>query len=387
MVSALIPAVAFLSESHLSTCPERRMNRCDSPIVPLFLAKRRGNLGSIVDAGETVARTTRTVPKKRSKRISKKSTSGSSSSGGSSSSSTKKSGKDATSSLISPLLQEWASQGEDDEDANEDEIMAIETKSKISEKNVKKSSSKSSKQVQDEERKALVESLVQQIQDVLEESSENNKKTTDMDALLGPIQQLLALPNANTNLRQLIAGSTRHDYRLTWVGSDAAVCHIGTGLHNVPLARLQEIFLSLIGKSRLEVLEVIRIIGPFPNVRNTLEGSCSIGKRGLVYGTSSSSSSTSSSGSNGLEQTVTQLGVTYDSMIDGTGKQITAGVMDNVRKLEVHIAYCDENVIVAVVPPEDGGVRKDPLENNGANILFFCKEEELDEKLDALRVL
>ena len=352
----------------------------------MWLAKRKGNLGSIVDAGETIAKTSRTVPKKRSKRAPKKS--GSSSSSSSSSSSNK---KDASPSAISPLLQEWASGQQGDGDEDNDETMVEESTSSSSssatrfepfeKESSRKSSSKTNKnksvkQSQDEERKALVTSLVQQVQDVLEESSENNKKTTDMNAILNPIRQLLELPNANTNLRQLIAGSTRHDYRLTWVGSDSAVCHMGTGLHNVPLARLQEVFLSCIGKSRMELLEVIRIIGPFPNVRNTLEGACKIGKRGLVYGENS-----------GVEKTVSQLGITYDSMIDGTGKQITAGMDDNVRKLDVHIAFCDENVIVAVVPSENGSVREDPFENNGANILFFAKEEELDLKLEALRVL
>ena len=35
------------------------------------------------------------------------------------------------------------------------------------------------------------------------------------------------------------------NYSLAWVGSDEAICHLGTGLHKVPLARLQDIFLSV----------------------------------------------------------------------------------------------------------------------------------------------
>ena len=61
------------------------------------------------------------------------------------------------------------------------------------------------------------------------------------------------------------------------MGSDVAICHVGTGLHKVPLARLQEVFLSCLGRNRLEVLEVIRILGPFPNVKNVLQGAAKVG--------------------------------------------------------------------------------------------------------------
>jgi hypothetical protein len=68
------------------------------------------------------------------------------------------------------------------------------------------------------------------------------------------------------------------------VGSEDAISHIGTGLHKVPLARLQEVFLSALGtttskksnknnnnKNRIELSEVIRLLGPFPNVKRTLQ--------------------------------------------------------------------------------------------------------------------
>lgn len=388
-MALVTPVTAFLAPLSGQTQPNslvHKSNNREGP-VSLDLAKRRGKLGSLVDAGESVAKTSRTVPKKRSKRAPKKKAAVSSSS----------SSKKDTSSTISPLLQEWASTGDDlQEDDGDDDIPESRSSStsvaqfetfeeedddnSSKKKKNKKGGTKSAKQSVDTLRKALVTGLVEQIQEVLEESSENNKKTTDMNDILAPLRQLMALPNANNNLRQLLAGTNRNDYRLTWVGSDAAICHMGTGLHKVPLARLQEVFLSCIGKSRLELLEVIRIIGPFPNVRNTLEGAAKIGKRGLIYGSAAGSS-------DGAEKTVTQLSITYDSMIDGTGKQLTAGMDDNVRTLEVHIAFADENAIVAVVPRDDGSVREDPFKDNGANILFFAKEEILEGKLEALRVL
>merc|ERR1712157_511157 len=95
-------------------------------------------------------------------------------------------------------------------------------------------------------------------------------------------------------LKELVelAESTNVDVKaLLWVGSDDSICHVGTSLHNVPLARLQEIFLTLTNRN-VELYEVIRILGPFPNVKNTLRG------------------------------TVSKSKITYTSMIDGTGKEI-----------------------------------------------------------------
>ena len=166
------------------------------------------------------------------------------------------------------------------------------------------------------------------------------------------------------------------------MGSDEAICHIGTGLHKVPLARLQEVFLSCLGRSRLEILEVIRILGPFPNVKNILQGNTKINK--------------GKNGNDGAFGNVENIQIVMDSMIDGTGKEILAGKQDNVRKVDLQIYFSDERAIVAVVPPSTstsssngsgGTVRQNnPLENNGSNVLVFVREEDLDEKLDSLRV-
>ena len=77
--------------------------------------------------------------------------------------------------------------------------------------------------------------------------------------------------------------------------------------------------------------------------------------------------------------------ITYDSMVDGTGKEIMAGTADNIRRADLQVYFADEEAIVAVVPPKSG-FRDDPLEANGSNVLVFLREKELDEKLDALRV-
>ncbi|KAL9180503.1 hypothetical protein ACHAXT_010956 [Thalassiosira profunda] len=159
----------------------------------------------------------------------------------------------------------------------------------------------------------------------------------------------------------------RPAYRLAWVGSDDAICHVGTALHKVPLARLQEIFL-LLGYGRWELLEVIRILGPFPNVRNTLKGELKVSKL------------------NGTTREGARLEVAYNSMIDGTGKEILAGKDDNVKVVNLDVWFADERAIVCTMPSEDDeSMGGDPLKGDGSNILLFVKEENVDEELEKLR--
>ena len=165
---------------------------------------------------------------------------------------------------------------------------------------------------------------------------------------------------------------------MAWVGSDDAICHLGTGLHKVPLARLQDIFLSVgrdgSGQTKtVQLLEVIRIIGPFPNVRNTLQGSIKI-----------ASSQEDQWNTNGIQK-MDRIQITYDSMMDGLGKEISAGTRDNLRYVDLDIAFCDENVIVALVPTDAEDDSSSLFGENGENVLLFLKEDDLDYKLEELR--
>jgi hypothetical protein len=196
----------------------------------------------------------------------------------------------------------------------------------------------------------------------LEETLAKKEKT--VADILSTVRQLTQLNS--DNLRQLAAGSAARDYRLAWVGSDDAVTYLGTGLHKVPLARLQEVFLSMQGKSRIQVLEVIRILGPFPNIKNTLQGVCKVDK---------------------LSEDATGWSLEWDSMVDGTGKELIAGKEENRQTVDLQVYYCDSSVLVAIVPPPSGSLRADPLEQDGANVMVFVREKDLDGKLETLRVV
>ena len=233
------------------------------------------------------------------------------------------------------------------------------------------------------------------------------KRSGNVCDILNVVEELLSIDdqfpslkitsNSNNVLRRLLmngsVGSSssndsrnktkqarRTDYRLAWVGSDESICHIGTGLHKVPLARMQEVFMNCIGKNQIEVLEVISLLGPFPNVKNIL-----VGKSKLV----NTQNYNIEEGDGGID-----LQIVMDSMVDGTGKEILAGTEDNIRQVDLRIAFCDERVIVAVVPPpqlsssnkNSNDEYRNPLDDDGKHMLLFVKENNLSDKLEALRV-
>jgi hypothetical protein len=213
----------------------------------------------------------------------------------------------------------------------------------------------------EEVRNSKIDNIIDRLEDVLEQRSGNFE---DILVIVDELLQLTPSTASNNggNIRQLVAGKVRLDYRLAWAGSDKAICHVGTGLHTVPLARLQEVFMSCLGRNWLEILEVIRLFGPFPNVKNVLLGTTKVSNKGNM------------------------MHIVMDSMLDGTGKEILAGTEDNIRRVDLRMEFFDERAIVAVVPPEDGTSRSSPLEENGKHVLVFVKENDLDEKLDSLRV-
>ena len=293
-----------------------------------------------------------------------------------------------------------------------------------------------------EQNQKLTQEYNQKVQSVLSSIEEIiTSNNFDVQPLLSYIQQLITLQqdqelrmNDNSidfesrsgsssnddelmSLKQLFTSKQSYDYNLAWVGSDDAICHLGTGLHKVPLARLQDIFLTLSGsnssgagatemnipkgllkgggkkknKNFITVMEVIRILGPFPNVRNTLQGrvimneSNSRKSMSMMSSTVSGSSYSSGGGRNTVQ-------IVYDSMMDGLGKEIKAGNDDDVRMLDLNIVFANENAIVGIVPTAmDDGMDDDTsyvtksFGKNGENVLLFLREDDIDSTLEGLR--
>mmetsp|Transcript_3360 Transcript_3360/g.5125 ORF Transcript_3360/g.5125 Transcript_3360/m.5125 type:complete len:382 (-) Transcript_3360:863-2008(-) len=331
---------------------------------------KRGNLAKNVSPGG--------ISKTKSKGNKKKGSGGSKASAASSSSS---SGKAA----ISSSLAEWAAQGGGgasstssstpsstasatefasfEEDYDTDSFSTTKSKKGGKRKNVERRERQSSRRAEDEARERVVTSTVDDIESLLETPN------TDLSELIKSIRTLVDKTPSQTGsvagaMRNLSISPQSKNYRMAWVGSDDALCHIGTGLHKVPLARLEEVFLCMESKT-VRVLEVIRILGPFPNVRNTLMGNTSILKP-----------------PSGRDDGKSKFRIEYNSMIDGTGKEILAGKEDNVKLVDLDVLFADEKVIVCAVPTEGD---EDPFVSNGSKVLLFVQEDSMDEKLESLR--
>jgi hypothetical protein len=269
---------------------------------------------------------------------------------------------------VSSDLASWAASGDTAASgSNEavaaptvDEVEAASFAPFVKEKKSERRSRQTERVKVDKKQLEATKKITDQLDQILSEGKNN------LEEILSVIKSLMEQEQESMPFKTLVASSSlKSTYRLAWVGSDDAICHIGTGLHKVPLARLQEVFLMLKGKSKLEMYEVISIFGPFPNVRNTLMGSCSVG-------------SSATAGPKAMWK------INWESMIDGTGKEL-AGKDQSQQSVDLQVYFADTNAILAVVPSSDGEVRKDPLEVNGANVLLFIREDDLDEKLDALR--
>ena len=363
-LSLLLASLLYVVKTQAFSLGVTTGGKIQSTDTALFGKARRGKLASLVDTDDALGKVKVSKPQKNRGKAAK--------SGGS----TKKGGDS-----ISPALAQWASQSEDtsaildvasseDGASDSDDVASFESFDRKS--RTKKNNSKSFRQQMQVERDGNVSVLVDQLLEVLESDS----KQKDLNAILNPVRELVSLGSATEQFRTLTAGSKEtNNYRLAWVGGDDAISHVGTGLHKVPLARLQEVFLSLPGRNRVQLLEVIRVIGPFPNVKNTLQGESKMAK---------SSSSDEESGYETVE-----WNIVWDSMTDGTGKELLAGKAENVQRVLLHVCFADEQVLVAVVPPSienPSERRKDIFEGDGANILVFVKEEDLDDKLERLRV-
>jgi len=297
--------------------------------------------------------------------------------------SNKKSNNNTDNNKISPMLAQWANTGATTA-VEEEETKSIDNKEEerkekaISKKATNKKKSKTlsirrEKQVQrkEEETKRLkIElTLINQLRLLLgditpeeDEKTQKNKVSFNTNDILSIINQLVENNERNSNLRNIAATSNKNtnQYRMIWAGSDDAICHVGSGLHNVPLARLQEVFLSFY-QSTIEVYEVIRIIGPFPNVKNTLKGDVNYNNKVARNNPS----------------------ITYTSMIDGTGKEILAGKEENKKTVLLDVILATENIIVWKNPTNAARTGN----NNGEDMLIFIKEFDMDGKLDILRVL
>jgi hypothetical protein len=313
----------------------------------------------------------------------------------------------STAGGISPLLAQWAAdkkpsniENDDAEaDGSIDDVYravkdeALPPRSRDGSTTTARRQRQSQQKEVERERAEMVQQVVNSIDAMLSDddddddnSDKKKKEPFKVEVLLEKVRELLELYSSDAyginsssfsnNVRQLTAGSRTTDYRLAWVGSDEAMCHLGTGLHKVKLARLQEVFLTLGPKSRVQMYEVIRILGPFPNIKNTLVGKSAADKP-----------------RSGISNRGQPWKITWQSLIDGTGKEILAG--SQVRDVDMEVLWCDSSLLVCAAAgiPDNasaGGEHErndDLLHENGRDLFVFIRESKMESKLDALRVI
>lgn len=124
-------------------------------------------------------------------------------------------------------------------------------------------------------------------------------------------------------------------------------------------------------------------------MRNTLRGEVKVAKRkgtGFASGENGGGVGVSldSAGREAIRMTIA-----YNSMIDGTGKEILAGKQDNVKYVMLDVWFANEKAIVCTIVPteeEEGEAMSDPLTSrSGEKVLLFVAEENLEEELEKLR--
>ena len=299
---------------------------------------------------------------------------------------------------ISPLLAEWAKEdGDDSTSTSSSAASSFDNTAALSKSDIftsfnddsSNSKKKKGKKKSNQGGALLTQTQTTQMDELLTQLTDMISTTNcNVQDIVSKITSLVTLGNTFGNndsillptLKSILSTKPKGDetspsYRLAWVGSDSAICHIGTSLHKVPLARLQEMYIIL-GYNKWELLEVIRILGPFPNVRNTLKGELKVKKlnsNGIAANT------------NGKEREGVRMEISYTSMVDGTGKEILAGKEDNVKRVELDVWFANEKALVCTVPSDEDG-NGDPLSGgDGSNLLLFLKEDDLDESLEKLR--
>ena len=71
--------------------------------------------------------------------------------------------------------------------------------------------------------------------------------------------------------------------QLAYAASSGTINEFGTGLGGLPGTTVEDMFVSFGEKGAVEVYEICRILGPFPSVRNKLDGTFEFKKKAAGF--------------------------------------------------------------------------------------------------------
>jgi len=160
-----------------------------------------------------------------------------------------------TAGVVSPSLAQWAASNKSSPLDQKEEVLEMVSEDQVdsvaeyaSFKKTKKGKKQniSERRTRQAQRQKEENQMRQKTQNIISDLEEllDVDSTRDIGSILGKIGALTDLnhgkeDNVISSMKTLCAGQKRRDYTMIWAGSDDAICHLGTGLHKVPLARLQ----------------------------------------------------------------------------------------------------------------------------------------------------
>jgi len=156
--------------------------------------------------------------------------------------------------------------------------------------------------------------------------------------------------------RDLGKGSILHgDWKLAFVNKADVLDEFGTGLGKLPGTSILDMFVSFDSAGKARLIEVCRVVGPFPNIKNELMGDW-----------------TYAEGSVGFDKGATETGLktTYNAMLDGRNKLTDANTGFRVRSVRADVKYVDRDVLVIYL--------------QGGGEMVWEREEQLTKELGRL---
>ena len=165
-------------------------------------------------------------------------------------------------------------------------------------------------------------------------SRQISSEKRDVEAIANSIRSLCELP-APTGLRGALVG----DWRLLYVNEAETLHKFGTGLGKLPGTTIMDAWAAFSADGRVTVHEVCRVVGPFPNIRNTLEGTWELrGKTATGFGAGAVAAGATVGSDRGLC-------LAYDRLTDGRGKTTTADTGFRTRE----VRCCHSPLIISVL--------------------------------------
>lgn len=108
---------------------------------------------------------------------------------------------------------------------------------------------------------------------------------------------------------EAVAPLLKGDWKLVFVDSAEAIHQVGSGLGKLPGSSIEDLFASLDAKGTVKIQEIVRVVGPFPNVRNELSGAWEYKEK--------------AAGFTGDSVSAPRLECVYTEMVDGRNKKTT----------------------------------------------------------------